>query len=278
MSRLAHCFAALAEGHRRALITYVTAGDPAPASTPALLLALAEAGADVLEVGVPFSDPTADGPAIQAAHERALAHGVRLADALGMVAEFRRANDSTPVVLMGYLNPIEAMGEAAFAEAAATAGVDGVIAVDLPPEEAAGLHALLRERGIDLIFLVAPTTSDSRIAHIAGLANGFIYHVSLKGTTGAGGLDIAAVAGNVARIRAHTNLPVAVGFGVRSGRAAAALAPVADAVVVGSALIERIAGADNEAARRHAAGEFVKELRNALDSAVTHAETVEENQ
>lgn len=273
MSRLAGRFAALADNHRRALVTYITAGDPAPASTVDLLHALAESGADVLELGVPFSDPTADGPSIQAAHERALAHRVRLADALDMVAEFRRANDSTPVVLMGYLNPIEAMGEIAFADAAAAAGVDGVIAVDLPPEEAAPLHALLRERGIDLIFLVAPTTTEARIARIAALASGFIYHVSLKGTTGAGSLDIAAVAGNVERIRAHTNLPVAVGFGVRGGSAAAALAPVADAIVVGSALIERIEGADNDAARRRAAGEFVKELRDALDSARANAET-----
>ncbi|HET6654970.1 MAG TPA: tryptophan synthase subunit alpha [Gammaproteobacteria bacterium] len=267
MSRLAARFNKLQARDRRALVTYITAGDPAPQSTASLLHVLAEAGADILELGVPFSDPTADGPAIQAAHERALAHGVRLTDVLDMVAEFRRRDDATPIVLMGYLNPIEAMGATAFADAAATAGVDGVIAVDLPPEEAGPLQALLRERDIDLIFLIAPTTTDSRIERIAKLASGFIYYVSLKGTTGAGHLDTAAVAKRLADIHAHTDLPVAVGFGVRSGESAAALAPAADAVVVGSALIERIVAADNDAARCRAAADFVGELRAALDSA-----------
>ncbi|HET7369555.1 MAG TPA: tryptophan synthase subunit alpha [Gammaproteobacteria bacterium] len=269
MSRLGACFDALRTHGRRALVTYITAGDPAPQSTAGLLHALAESGADILELGVPFSDPTADGAAIQAAHERAIAHGVRLADALDMVADFRRTNDTTPIVLMGYLNPIEAMGAAAFADAAAAAGVDGVIAVDLPPEEAEPLRALLRERGLDLIFLIAPTTTAARMARIAEIASGFIYYVSLKGTTGAGHLDTAAVADKLADIHARTELPVAAGFGVRNGAAAAALAPVADAVVVGSALIERIVAADNDAARCHAAGDFVGELRAALDKAMT---------
>lgn len=268
MSRLVARFEALRAHNRRALVTYITAGDPEPQMTPGLLHTLTKAGADILELGVPFSDPTADGPAIQAAHERALAHGVRLADALNMVAAFRRRDDSTPIVLMGYLNPIEAMGATAFADAAAQAGVDGVIAVDLPPEEAASLHALLRERDIDLIFLVAPTTTAARIKRIAALASGFIYYVSLKGTTGAGTLDTAAVADKLRDVRTHTALPIAVGFGVRSGESAAALAQVADAVVVGSALIERIVAADNDAARRQAAGDFVGELRTALDNAM----------
>jgi tryptophan synthase alpha chain len=167
MSRLSRRFVELRTRCRKALVTYVTAGDPDPRCTPNLLHELARAGADVLELGVPFSDPTADGPAIQAAHERALAHGVSLAGTLDMVAEFRRDDDTTPIVLMGYMNPIEAMGQAVFADRAATAGVDGIIAVDLPPEEAATLHALLRKRGIDLIFLVAPTTTGARIGRIA---------------------------------------------------------------------------------------------------------------
>lgn len=269
MSRLGPRFAALRQDNRRALVTYMTAGDPSPQSMPGVLHALVASGVDVLELGVPFSDPTADGPSVQAAHERALAQGVRLVDTLDMVAEFRRGDDATPVVLMGYLNPIEAMGEAAFARAAAVAGVDGIIAVDLPPEEADGLQKLLRGQGIDLIFLIAPTTTAERMKRIAELASGFIYHVSLKGTTGAGNLDTAAVADKLAEIRAHTDLPLAVGFGVRDGDSAAELARVADGVVVGSALIERLVAPQDDAARRRVAGEFVGELRAALDKVAT---------
>jgi tryptophan synthase alpha chain len=267
MSRLGQRFADLRAGGRKGLVTYVTAGDPDPLTTPDLLHRLATAGADVLELGVPFSDPTADGPAIQAAHERALAHGVTLARTLDMVAAFRRDDDATPIVLMGYMNPIEAMGQTTFADRAAAAGVDGIIAVDLPPEEAATLHALLRERGIDLIFLVAPTTTSARVERIASLASGFIYYVSLKGTTGAGNLDTAAVADGIGKIRPRTDLPVAVGFGIRDGQSAARLAAVADAVVVGSALIQCISATDNERARLEAAADFVAELRTALDGA-----------
>lgn len=268
MSRIAECFAELEAHGRRGLVTYLTAGDPAPDETVGLLHALAAAGADVLEIGVPFSDPTADGPVVQGACERALTHGVRLADALAMVTEFRRTNADTPVVLMGYMNPIAALGETRFADAAAAAGVDGMIAVDLPPEEAGPLHVLLRKRGIDLIFLIAPTTTAERIERIAALASGFIYYVSLKGTTGAGHLDTGAAAAHVAAIHKHTALPVAVGFGIRGGADAAALAPAADAVVVGSALIERIAAAGSGAARCAAATQFVTGLRSALDAAV----------
>lgn len=268
MSRIAECFAELDARGRRGLVTYITAGDPAPGETVGLLRALAAAGADVLEIGVPFSDPTADGPVVQAACERALAHDVRLNDVLAMVGEFRLKNVDTPVVLMGYMNPIAAMGETAFADAAAEAGVDGVIAVDLPPEEAGPLHALLRERGIDLIFLIAPTTTPERVAQIARLASGFIYYVSLKGTTGAGHLDTDAVAAQVAAIREQTTLPIAVGFGIRSGADAARLAPATDAVVVGSALINHITAAEgSDTARRDAAGQFAADLRSALDAA-----------
>lgn len=240
MSRIGPCFEALQGAKRKALIPYITAGDPDPALTVPLLHALVEAGADILELGVPFSDPMADGPVIQRASERALAKGMTLKRVLSMVAEFRQRDGETPVVLMGYLNPFEVAGYERFARDAAQAGVDGVLTVDLPPEEADDFRAALRAQGIDLIFLLAPTSDDARIERICAQASGFVYYVSLKGVTGAGHLDLADVESRVKRIKALTNLPVGVGFGIRDGEAAARVAGVSDAVVVGSALITRM--------------------------------------
>jgi len=248
VSRIEARFRALREAGRTALVPYLTAGDPEPAVTVPLMHRLVEAGADLLELGVPFSDPMADGPVIQAACERALAHGVRLRDVLDMVARFRERDADTPVVLMGYLNPVEAMGYAAFAKRAASAGVDGVLTVDLPPEEAGELVAELRPRGLDPVFLAAPTTSEERARRIAEQARGFLYYVSLKGVTGAGHLDVAEVARRLEALRRAVRLPVGVGFGIRDPDSAARVARVADAVVVGSALVERLARGGGEAA------------------------------
>lgn len=266
MSRIAARFEALRAAGRKALVPYLTAGDPRPEATVELMHALVEAGADLLELGVPFSDPMADGPVIQAACERALRHGVRLRDVLEMVRRFRARDAETPVVLMGYLNPVEAMGAARLTREAAAAGVDGVLLVDLPPEEAGELDGLLREAGLDLIWLVAPTTSEARLARICEVARGFVYYVSLKGVTGAGGLDLRALDARLGAVRRHTGLPVGVGFGIRDAATAAQVAGLADAVVVGSALVARIAecGEDLEAGRREASA-FIRELRKALD-------------
>lgn len=269
MSRITTRFEQLRKTNQRALITYITAGDPKPQLTPKLLHALAEAGADILELGIPFSDPTADGPSIDAAHQRALAHGVTLTDTLAAVATFRAKDNKTPVVLMGYLNPIEALGAAEFAQAAANAGVDGIIVVDLPPEEAGPIQVLLRERGIDLIFLIAPTTTDERIKKIASVASGFLYYVSLKGITGSKNLDAPSVASHMARIRQQTNLATVVGFGIRSGESAARLAENADGVVVGSALVEQIYAEQNDDERLRIASQFVAQLRTALNNVTT---------
>jgi tryptophan synthase alpha chain len=240
VSRIPGTFAALREAGRQALVPFVTAGDPEPSVTVPLMHALVAAGADVVELGVPFSDPMADGPVIQRASERALAQGMTLHKVLAMVSEFRRNDVRTPVVLMGYLNPFEVAGYEAFADAAADAGVDGVLTVDLPPEEADGFRAALRARDVDLIFLLAPTSDEARIARICSQASGFVYYVSLKGVTGAAHLDVDDVESHVRRIRAQTDLPVGVGFGIRDGEAAARVAAVSDAVVVGSALINRM--------------------------------------
>ena len=246
MSRIAGCFGRLRAAGKKALIPYVTAGDPSPGLTVPLMHAMAAAGADIIELGVPFSDPMADGPVIQRASERALAHHVSLHTVLDMVRQFRRDDRTTPVVLMGYLNPVEAMGYDAFAQAAADAGVDGALIVDMPPEEAGDLLGALEGRGLDPIFLVAPTSTPDRLRGISAAARGFIYYVSLKGVTGAAHLDVASVRNRVAEIRGCTDLPIGVGFGIRDAAAAAAVAAVADAVVVGSALVKIIedAGAD----------------------------------
>jgi tryptophan synthase alpha chain len=240
MSRIAATFAALKAANRKALIPFITAGDPAPANTLPLMHALVEGGADILELGVPFSDPMADGPTIQRASERALKHGVGLRDVLGMVSEFRKSNTITPVVLMGYANPIEAMGWDAFCAAAATAGVDGVLTVDYPPEESAEFAAKCAAAGLDNIYLLAPTTPAIRVDAVAKHARGFIYYVSLKGVTGAATIDISEVAARLQEIHAATGLSVGVGFGIRDAQTARQVAQVADAVVIGSRIVQEI--------------------------------------
>ncbi len=225
------------------------------------------AGADVIELGVPFSDPMADGPVIQAADERALEHHVSLRDVLGMVRDFRGRDRQTPVVLMGYLNPIEVMGYEAFAAAAAAAGVDGVLVVDLPPEEAGEFSALMKARGIDVIFLIAPTTDAERIAAIDACASGYLYYVSLKGVTGANTLDVDSVAARLGEIRAISSLPVGVGFGIKDGATARAVARVADAVVVGSALVRQIERhADDPNSMNQAVTAILREMRGMMDA------------
>jgi len=267
VSRIAATFAALAEKGRRALVPFVTAGDPQPSVTVPLMHALVGAGANVLELGVPFSDPMADGPVIQRASERALARGMTLARVVEMVADFRRDDATTPVVLMGYLNPFEVAGYEQFAAAAADAGVDGILTVDLPPEEADGFRAALRARDIDLIFLLAPTSDEERIARVCAQASGFVYYVSLKGVTGAAHLDVADVQDRVRRIKAHTDLPVAVGFGIRDGESAARVAEVSDAVVVGSALINQMeAYMDTPSRIPDAVAAVVSCMRAAMDA------------
>ena len=246
MSRIAQRFQELKQQQRKALIPYVTAGDPEPSVTVPLLHAMVDAGADLLEIGVPFSDPMADGPVIQAACERALQHHVTLHQVLDMVREFRTRDATTPVILMGYLNPIEVWGYDGFAAAAATAGVDGVLTVDLPPEEGEELISALRAQNIDEIFLLAPTSGDERMRRISQAASGFVYYVSLKGVTGANRLDADAVASKLAEIRQYTDLPLGVGFGIRDAETAAQVAAVADAVVVGSVLVSQIAERSNQ--------------------------------
>lgn len=264
MSRIKARLDELKSKDRQALIPYLVAGDPQPAVTVPILHALVAAGADILELGVPFSDPMAEGPVIQLAHERALTHSVTLRDVLAMVSEFRQQDRDTPVVLMGYANPVESMGYSAFADAAAAAGVDGLLVVDMPPEEAEDMNRELKRAGIDAIFLLAPTTTEARMRQVAELASGYLYCVSLKGVTGAGHLDIDAVRDYVARIRAITTLPLAVGFGIKDGASAAAIAQVADGVVVGSALVERIVAAGSDAAVAGAG--LMAEIRTAMDA------------
>jgi len=264
-NRIDATFAALRAAGRTALIPYVTAGDPGPATTVPIMKSLVAAGADVVELGVPFSDPMADGPVIQRASERALAQHVGLADVLAMVADFRRTDAKTPVVLMGYANPIEAMGVEAFAGRARDAGVDGVLVVDYPPEEAVEFAALLDARGLAPIFLVSPTTPEARIATIGAVARGYVYYVSLKGVTGAGHLDTAEVAEKLTEIRRHIAIPVGVGFGIRDAASAQAIAASADAVVIGSRIIQEIeAGSAADAPQR--AGTWLAGIRAALDA------------
>ncbi|MDD2663693.1 MAG: tryptophan synthase subunit alpha [Dechloromonas sp.] len=240
MSRIQTTFARLQGEGRKALIPFITAGDPDAELTVPLMQALVEAGADVIELGVPFSDPMADGPTIQRASERALARGMKLRIVLELVAEFRKTDANTPVVLMGYANPIEAMGLEKFAAAASTAGVDGVLVVDYPPEEAEKFGAAMKAQGMDPIFLIAPTSTAERIAQVAGIASGYVYYVSLAGVTGSGALNVDAVAERLPAIREKTGLPVGVGFGIRDAATAKRIAGFADAVVVGSRIIEEI--------------------------------------
>lgn len=267
MNRIDQRFSELKQQGRRALIPFITAGDPAPRYTLGFMHALVDAGADVLELGVPFSDPMADGPVIQKACERALDAGTRLVDLFDIVAEFRQTDSQTPVVLMGYLNPVERIGYAAFARQAASAGVDGVLMVDMPPEEADELAPLLKENGIAAIFLVAPTTSKERAAVICAHGEGYLYYVSIKGVTGSAKLNATDVAEHLAPLRELTDLPLCVGFGIRDGQTAAEVAKVADGVIVGSALVNRIA--DNAAAPEAIPGELKRvlgEMRTAMDA------------
>ncbi|MDR2189304.1 MAG: tryptophan synthase subunit alpha [Azonexus sp.] len=240
MSRIEKTFQRLKSEGRAALIPFITAGYPTPDLLVPLMRALVDAGADVIELGVPFSDPMADGPTIQRASERALAEGMTLRKVLQEVSRFRAADDQTPVVLMGYANPIEAMGLDVFADEALRAGVDGVLVVDYPPEEAAAFGAAMKARGMDPIFLIAPTSTPERIAQVAAIASGYIYYVSLAGVTGSAALDVAAVAEHLPSIREKTGLPVGVGFGIRDAATAGRIARFADAVVVGSRIIEEM--------------------------------------
>jgi tryptophan synthase alpha chain len=265
MSRIDRRFAALKAAGRTGLIPFVTAGDPSPEHMVALMHALVDAGADLIELGVPFSDPMADGPVIQHASERAIAKGVGLADVLGWVATFRERDADTPIVLMGYLNPIEIHGYARFAQEAVRAGVDGVLLVDCPLEESAVLQPL-RDAGLQQILLAAPTTAPVRMAQLCGSAEGFLYYVSFAGITGAAHLNTGDIAARVADIRARAKAPVAVGFGIRDAASAKAIAGFADAVVIGSALVERLAGATDAEDITVRVREFLAPIRAALDA------------
>lgn len=269
MSRIQTKLDSLKAQGRKALIPYVTAGFPFADITPELMHGMVAAGSDIIELGVPFSDPMADGPVIQQAGEKALSAGVGMTQVLDMVRQFRTTNGQTPIVLMGYANPIEAYdlkhGPGAFARDAAQAGVDGVLVVDYPPEECVTFAATLKAHGLDLIFLLAPTSTPERMDLVGRLASGYVYYVSLKGVTGAGHLDIAAVEAAVPRIRGHVNVPVGVGFGIRDADTAKAIGQVADAVVIGTKLIQVIDG-QPRAQVVPAASEFLNGIRQALDS------------
>ena len=264
MSRIASTFETLRRDGRKALIPFVTAGDPDPRATVPLMHALVAGGADVIELGVPFSDPMADGPVIQRASERALKHGVSLRDVIGYVADFRKTNAATPVVFMGYANPVEAMGQERFADAAKNAGADGVLIVDYPPEEAQTMVGLLDARGLDTIFLLSPTTTDERLRQVAALGRGYLYYVSLKGVTGATHIDLEDISQRLARIRRHTKLPLGVGFGIRDPETARRVAGVADAVIIGSRLVQEIEASrpDEVNARLEA---LMRGMREAMD-------------
>ncbi len=264
MSRIRNTFSVLAKQHRKGLIPFITAGDPDPAKTVDFMQALVAAGADIIELGVPFSDPMADGPVIQRSSERALARGVTLKSVLADVKRFRERDEKTPVVLMGYANPIERMGIDAFAVAARAAGVDGVLVVDYPPEEAAVFTARMQAEGIDPIFLLAPTSTDKRIAAIGKMASGYVYYVSLTGVTGSMQLDVQSIASKIPAIKSLVSVPVGVGFGIRDAATARAVAEVADAVVMGSRLVQLL----EESAPEHAVAALtacLAEVRAALD-------------
>jgi tryptophan synthase alpha chain len=264
MSRIQTCMAALAANNKKGLIPFITAGDPGPELTVPLMHALVDGGADIIELGVPFSDPMADGPVIQRASERALLRGVGLRDVLQFVREFRRSNQTTPVVLMGYANPIERMGQNVFIAQAAEAGVDGVLVVDYPPEECEDFARNMQQHGMDTIFLLAPTSTDERMALVGKIASGYVYYVSLKGVTGSGSLDLDAVAEMIPRIKKHVKVPVGVGFGIRDGATAKAISTVADAVVIGSRIIQELENAAPENAEA-AVKTFISGVRQALD-------------
>ena len=264
--RIDQRFSALADAGRRALIPFVTAGYPEAEWSVPILQALVRAGSDIIELGVPFSDPMADGPVIQVASEKAIANGVTLKSVLEMVRQFRREDSVTPIVLMGYLNPIERYGYDAFASDAGAAGVDGLLMVDCPPEEMEVLRSRLDEQGISPICLVAPTTTEARMETISRQARGYIYYVSFKGITGADRLDASSLAEPLARLRSHTDLPLAVGFGIKDPASAAAVAGVADGVVIGSALIDALAGAETVDAACDRVTRFLAPIRSAMDN------------
>jgi len=265
MTRIPARFESLRKAGRKGLIPYITAGDPQPSLTVPLMHALVEAGADIVELGVPFSDPMADGPVIQRAGERALKHGVGLSHVLAMVSEFRKQDGATPVVLMGYANPVEAMGVEKFVAAAKSAGVDGVIVVDYPPEECGEFTDLLKENGIDPVFLLAPTSTAKRIDEVARIGSGYLYYVSLRGVTGAAHIDLSEISLMIPKIRAATRLPIGVGFGIRDAESARRIAETADAVVIGSRIIQEIEAA-GPAQAVASVGAFLRPIRQALDA------------
>lgn len=267
MSRINTCFNTLKEQNKKALIPFITAGDPSPEQTVEIMHELVSAGADIIELGVPFSDPMADGPIIQRASERALEKGTNTDDVFNIVEKFRTKNDTTPIILMGYLNPIEVMGYQSFAEKAANANVDGLIIVDLPPEESDEFSSVIKSLDLDHIFLISPTTHGERLMKICEVASGFLYYVSLKGVTGSNQLDIDAVNAKLAEIRSNTELPVGVGFGISNTEIAEAVGRVCDAVVVGSALVQRIAdNASDSDNMKKEISLFISSLRQALDN------------
>lgn len=269
MSRIQSCLQQLASQKKKALIPYVVCGDPEPGVTLPVMQALVEAGANILELGVPFSDPMAEGPVIQKAHERALKHQTSLTNTLEVVKKFRETNNTTPVVLMGYANPVERMGYAQFADRASAAGVDGLLTVDLPPEEAMPLNQELKRVGMDNIFLLAPTTTPDRAKQVCDMATGYLYYVSLKGVTGAGHLDIEAVRARLADFRRLTQLPICVGFGIKDAASAQQISGVADGVVVGSVLVEKMASLHHNQAPSFciadALGNILRDMRRAMD-------------
>lgn len=270
MSRIKTVFSQLKSQNKAALIPFITAGDPDADTTVALMHQLTQSGVDLIELGVPFSDPMADGPTIQRASERALKHHISLQDVFTMVAQFRKMNQATPVVLMGYANPVEAMGYKKFVEGASEAGVDGVLIVDYPPEESAEWVQSLEEKAIDPIFLLSPTTSEARIKHVAELAKGYVYYVSLKGVTGASHLDLQDVSDKLSQLRAHINIPIGVGFGIRDEQTARDVAERADAVVIGSYIVEEIERSPAEDLLVNV-GARVASLRRAIDTKSNHA-------
>ena len=267
MSRIEECFDAIQKNKKKALIPFLTAGDPSPDITATLMHKLVDAGSDIIELGVPFSDPMADGPVIQRASERALAQKTNTDDVFNIVKEFRIKDKLTPIILMGYLNPIEIMGYSKFIEKASKVGVDGLIVVDLPPEESAELQEALKLHDIDQIFLLSPTTIDDRISRICDTASGFLYYVSLKGVTGSNQLDVKKVEEKIKKIRTKTTLPLAVGFGVKDAEVAQAIGSISDAVVIGSALVEKIAeNTGNTEEMIQEVSSFISSLRKALDN------------
>lgn len=265
MTRLSTRLQSLQQAGRKALVTYIVAGDPTPAVTVPLMHRLVASGVDVIELGVPFSDPEAEGPVIQLAHERALEHHVSLSHCLDLVTEFRQSDQTTPIVLMGYLNPIEIMGYDTFATRAGKAGVDGTILVNLPPEEAGDMTVALEANALEPVYLLAPTTTDERARYVCNESRGFVYYVSLKGTTGAGHLDIDDVADKLVRFRKYSRLPIMVGFGVKDADSAKAVVGVADGVVVGSAIVSLMEQHRDDPDRLvQVVGEFVHGLKQAI--------------